>query len=91
MEDTIKLVKVTWDDVCSPHESWSSVEDLKSWAIERRNLGMVTIGYLICEETDYIIVGATHDTKEGDFGDISMIPRGMIKSIEVINCKPTES
>ena len=76
-----KLVRIVWDDICSPKETWMSLKEAMKWAVKRHGKSMSTTGYLIYETSEYILVAATHDAEDDDYGDISMIPKGTIRKI----------
>ena len=73
-----KIVEVEWFDAQSSMESLT-IEELK----DLKPLTTLSIGYLLIEEKDYIILGYM-DFGNGLIKYHTCIPRGMIKKIKII-------
>ena len=74
-----KVVVLEWEDITGNTEPWYTIED----ALELEPAHMTTIGWLIADNSDYVIVSSTLGTKK-EASDINCIPRSAIKSIEEI-------
>ena len=71
------IVKVFWDDACGGG-GWRPVANALHRAVET-----VTVGYMVKKTKLGVTVAATLND-QGDCNDVCFVPRGMIKSIEVL-------
>ena len=76
-----QLVKVEWVDISLGAE-WADLEDITEWAKEKWKEGIVTIGYLVLERKQYIVVAASYDITLDTYHDYSIIPKGAIKRVK---------
>jgi hypothetical protein len=67
------LVEIVWDDACS-ESGWCYVDDTK---LSPQHC--YTVGFLIFESRDHILIGHTHDG-EGGYVGWFQIPKRMIVS-----------
>ena len=81
MDIKYKIVRLEWADITGNSEPWYTIED----ALELEPAHMTTIGWLIADNPDYIIISSTLGTKK-EASDINCIPKSAIKSIEEIMC-----
>lgn len=72
----MKLVTVHWHDHSS-NNSWSSLEDIKKWVKETKEKPCVTVGVLIYEDKDVIVLTDGHDGGE-NFGNQTLIFKKLI-------------
>jgi hypothetical protein len=76
----MKLSKVTWLDINSG-DRWMDLEEAIAWGEEKYAADFVTVGYILHQTPDFVIIAATIDTDQESYHDISMIPCSVIKSI----------
>ena len=77
------LVEVRWVD-CATADGWTTVSHLKKLA--KVQIRCVTVGYLVHEEKDVIVVVQTlgWDGRHARCDKASMIPRAYIRKMKVI-------
>lgn len=81
-------VIVRWTDIVGVESPWISREEID----ELRPAEMVTVGQVVSAEDEFIVVAGTLDAaREGHFGNVNVIPRGVIKSIAHLQVQPTAS
>lgn len=80
-------VVIRWTDIVGVEAPWISREELD----ELRPAEMVTVGQIVSAEDDFIVVAGTMDaSRESHFGNVNVIPRGVIQSIEHLHPQPPE-
>ena len=75
--DDSKRVCVLWLDITSKTEPWICHEE----AIEMRPATMRTVGWVLEDNSEYIIIASTVDTSDELVGDVNCIPKGVILEI----------
>ena len=70
---------ITWVDVKAYEGAWMDVSEAETY----KPVEMSTLGWIIKEEEDYIVVVSTKDT-EGLVGSVNAIPRQTILSITCV-------
>ena len=82
MKNKYKIVEVEWYDAQTYESYAEEIGDLKKWEL----LLTHTIGYLIFEDKEKVIVGFVvfGVGEEDKVKYIQMIPKGMIKKIRVL-------
>jgi hypothetical protein len=78
---SMKKVNVIWEDIMTLDHSWKNVAECVEEARKLRNLRFSTIGYLIYEDREFVLVASTHDG-EDEWNDVSLIMRSVIKEIK---------
>ena len=68
------LVVIEWEDITGNSEPWFTVQD----ALDLEPARMTTVGWLISDQADFIIISSTLGDKE-EAGDINCIPKSVIK------------
>ncbi len=76
----MKIVEVEWLDAQSGFSSPLTIEELE----KEEPIHTFSVGYLLKEDKDKIILGFMVFGDEGVFKHWQLIPRGMIKKIKVI-------
>jgi len=80
-------VVVRWTDIVGVETPWISREEID----ELRPADMVTVGQVVAAQDDFIVVAGTVDvSREGHFGNVNVIPRGVIHSIAHLHPQPPE-
>ena len=74
-------VLVEWVDITSHDGAWLDLKEAEEYA----PTPMKTIGFLLKEEPDYIIVVSTASEIMDSVGSTNAIPRGCIKKITRLN------
>jgi len=80
------LEKIIWRDINSKSQ-WISSQEAVDWATAVFAADFITVGYVIYENDSFVVSAATLDTTHSDtlfFNDISMIPKVVIKSREIL-------
>ena len=72
-----KQVLVIWLDISGRDDAWMDISDAKNLKPAR----MITSGWLLKEEENYIVVASSLDTREEIAGNINAIPRCVIETI----------
>ena len=75
-----KHVVVVWLDIAGKDEAWVEISEAKSMKPGR----MVTSGWILKEEENYIVLASSLDTQEGLAGNINAIPRCVIETIRKV-------
>jgi len=70
-------VLVRWTDIASHDGAWMDLEDAKALKPGQ----MQTLGWVIKETPDYIVVASTIDQDEDIVGSVNAIPRTVITEI----------
>lgn len=89
-EQKLELVKVIWTDINTLKDedtAWFSKKEAKRVAERMIKITFETVGYVVENSKDYILVGATIDRDGETFADISIIPRGVVKKITKLKNK----
>ena len=76
-------MKVVWIDTVETSDgSWQSKEEL----LESIPASVDSVGYMIKQNDDYIVISADKATNDDDdlFGRCQVIPKGVVKSIQEI-------
>ena len=77
MKPDYKTVLVEWEDITGNTEPWLTIED----ALDLEPAYMTTLGWLLLEKDEYIILSSTLGSKK-EASDINCIPRAAIKNLE---------
>lgn len=79
-------VLVIWLDIAGsdPGEGWRDLEEAKRLKPGR----MITSGWLLKDEPDYIILASSFDTEEELVGDLNAIPRCVVQEISDVQEMP---
>lgn len=78
-----KFVEIHWHDAAEADDAWVREEELPGPA------HVVTRGWLLKEEDDHLVIGASIISDRDEkwtFGDVCVIPKGMIKKRRTIKC-----
>ena len=75
-----KHVVVVWLDIAGKDEAWVEISEAKAMKPGR----MVTSGWVLKEEENYIVLASSLDTQEGLAGNINAIPRCVIEPIRKV-------
>jgi len=75
-------VLVTWVDITSCDAAWMSLEEAAEYAPSP----IQTVGWIVEENEDYIVLIGSYSTEEDDrvCGSVCAIPRSVIESMEVL-------
>ena len=65
---------ILWNDISGQERPWLTHEE----AISLEPILMRTVGYIIHEDDEKIVVCSTMDTEEEHYGNLNAIPRGVI-------------
>ena len=78
------LVLVTWEDITNT-ATWGDADEIKDWQHFEFDHVCFSVGYLVHDAEDHIILAAqvTRDFKA--MAMASRIPKGVIKSIEALS------
>ena len=72
------LAQVTWFDITSKAEPWISLEE----AMDMKPAKMQTLGWIIFQNPDYLVIASTLEVSEDLAGDVNCLPIGTILEIE---------
>ena len=75
------LVEIIWDDASTLTGTWKSKEEFEKEPLTPQL--MLSVGFLIREDEDYIVVAMDLDN-EGGHASRSQIPKGMVKKVRVL-------
>lgn len=73
-----KLTVVYWKDIAALEGQWDSVESCIKKAQKLYEAVYKTVGYIIYENDDFLVIAATHDMEGNEYNDVSMIPKSVI-------------
>ncbi len=73
-----KPVRITWLDITSQTDPWIDIDD----AMEMKPAIMISVGWIVKENIDFVTLASTVDTEEELVGDVNCIPRPTIMNIE---------
>jgi hypothetical protein len=80
---TYPLVLIQWTDtICNTQ--WRHDEDVDEWAGEQKWL-VSDVGYLLRKTEEYVVLAGSWAKAEGQFKNLSKIPRGMVKVIRELD------
>lgn len=77
------LLQIEWKDACSVSESgveWMTKEDILKQAHEKYHEPCLSVGILVDENEDYIILAGTQYDTGQSYTDVTLIPKKMITS-----------
>jgi hypothetical protein len=73
-----KLEKIYWRDIGGITDSWLSTEEILVEAEKRYNEVCESVGWVVFENDDYIVLAATRDPSQDTWHDGSMIMKSVI-------------
>ena len=77
----MKLIAVTWTDTVGhpDNDVWMTCDEAK----ELKPVDMTSIGYLLVERDDFIVIASTKSVDDDDdcFGNVNAIPRPCVKAV----------
>lgn len=76
------LFRIFWRDIQGAPQGWKNKEDLVAWAEKAHQVEFITVGYLIYENKNFIVLAATIDGYEEEYNDASMILKSVITKRE---------
>jgi hypothetical protein len=76
----MKIVEVSWIDSTALADGWRD----KQTYIEMSNLECTTVGYLIYESDDIIVLAMSHNPENDDVNHCYTIPRVCVKEMKEI-------
>ena len=71
---------ILWNDISGQERPWLTHEE----AISLEPILMRTVGYIIHEDDEKIVVCSTMNTEEEHYGNLNAIPRGVILAMRDI-------
>ena len=77
----MKLVAVYWVDIVGNDDrSWMTADEVR----ETTPCPMVTVGYVVAEDANNIVVASTRSTDPSDdaFGNVNAIPKACVKELK---------
>ena len=76
-------VLITWNDITSCDAAWMSLEE----AMEYKPSPIQTLGWIIEDNEDYIVVIGSVSTEEDDrvCGSVCAIPQAVVVSVELLD------
>ncbi len=76
-------VLITWNDITSCDAAWMSLEE----AMEYKPSPIQTLGWIIEDNEDYIVVIGSVSTEEEDrvCGSVCAIPQAVVVSVELLD------
>lgn len=77
MAAVVEAKIVLWTDISGQERPWLSYEE----AIGLEPILMKTVGYIIHEDDEKVVVCSTMATDEEHYGNVNAIPRGVIIAI----------
>tara|TARA_Y100001972_G_C7395342_1_gene206053 strand:+ start:146 stop:424 length:279 start_codon:yes stop_codon:yes gene_type:complete len=75
-----KHAVVIWWDITGKDISWLEISEARNLKPAR----MITSGWILKEDEEYVVVASSLDTKEGLAGNLNAIPRCVIETIKKI-------
>jgi hypothetical protein len=84
--DKYRHVLVIWMDIAGSDsgDGWTDISEAKRLKPGR----MITSGWILKEDPNYLVVASSFDTEEGLVGDLNAIPRCVIEEISDIQVVP---
>jgi len=76
-----KLVKIYWKDAASS-EAWEDLNEVRDWASKTYVTPCETVGELILDTDDYVVVAASNNGEKTLYGDKVLIPKTLIDKTE---------
>lgn len=75
------FVRVEWEDTTGSYE-WASREQAENWEGYSFDCRVFSVGYLLREADDHVIIAARISSDGGQVGMVERIPRPMVKQID---------
>jgi len=75
------IYKIIWDDAGAfgePEATWTEMEDIID-SYRRANFIMISVGFLIYEDEDSLIIAQNFDGEYGQYSQPLRIPQGMVQ------------
>lgn len=83
----MKYTEIKWRDIASVsgyEQEWYSVSDATERAKMLYDTEYITIGTIINETEEFVVIATTYDPFQETYSDISMIPKvNIIKKIDI--------
>jgi hypothetical protein len=79
----MRLVKVEWVDI-SDESKWFELSEVEKWATTKFRERMISVGFLIFQNDNFIVVAADYYPTEKMFNNLNMIPRTNVRKITTI-------
>lgn len=77
---TERLVKIIWIDPTS-ESAWQNEKEIDKWAIEVSKEKCISVGWIIRENKDYIII-ASDRNDAGEWANTNLIYKSLVQSIK---------
>jgi hypothetical protein len=73
--DETPVVLIEWQDIVGMGSGWVTHQEI----MEAQPATMVTVGWVLRETEDFLVVGATVEIGgDGQLGDVSVIPKAVV-------------
>jgi hypothetical protein len=83
----MKLLKIYWKDIAPLSDGWKGLKHCIEEADKLYEHEMISVGYLIHDTPDYVVIAASVDDTEPEdpnYNDVSMIMKSVItNTIEI--------
>jgi len=73
-----QIVLVQWWDILGEDQTWSTAEEV----MQMKPAPITTIGQLIHENDEYILVSSSWDEGGEHLGNVNCIPKGVIRGMQ---------
>ena len=76
-----QVFKIIWDDAGGfggADETWTKLENIVD-SYRNANFIMISVGYLIYEDEDSLIIAQSFDAEYGQYANPLRIPKGMVQ------------
>ena len=75
-----RVVRVEWQDITGHDRPWWEPSD----AGDLKPADITTIGLLVTENPEYLVVAGSWENDGGLLGNVNCIPRGVVRSLETL-------
>ena len=75
-----ELWLISWEDITSSTETWSSAEDIKQWYLDAAEGLVDQVGYIIFEDKNNILLSDSYIDSLELYGNVHKIPKSVIRS-----------
>lgn len=83
MDYTIHVI--VWSDTFDPEPAWMSEKDIEQEIT--KDCIIVSVGFIVGESPTYLAIAGDRDTRDGEAGRVTCIPKSMIVSHKTIKNK----
>jgi hypothetical protein len=70
---------IVWEDIAQFDETWGQAPGIQAWLKDKAQSHVETVGYVIAEDDDNIVIAGEFIESDEMYGNVSKIPKSVIR------------